>query len=87
VVASQGILGVQPDHSGLRIDPCIPPAWPGFRVHRRFRGADYEIEVRNPDGVSTGVCSLTVDGSAVTGGVVPVAREGATVRVEVVLGR
>ena len=86
VVASQGILGIQPDHAGLRIDPCIPPSWPGFRVRRRFRGAEYDIEVRNPDGVSKGVRSLVVDGQAVAGGVVPVAPEGAVVSVEVVLG-
>jgi cellobiose phosphorylase len=87
VVVSQGILGVQPDHAGLRIDPCIPPSWPGFRVTRRFRGATYEIEVRNPDGVAAGVRSLAVDGRLVEGGVVPVAPEGAVVRVEAVLGR
>jgi cellobiose phosphorylase len=86
VVASQGILGIQPDHGGLRIDPCIPPSWSGFTVHRRFRGADYEIEVANPDGVSSGVRSLVVDGRPVTGGIVPVAPVGARVRVEVVLG-
>jgi cellobiose phosphorylase len=86
VVASQGILGIQPDHAGLRIDPCIPPSWPGFRVRRRLRGAEYDIEVRNPDGVSKGVRSLVVDGQAVAGGVVPVAPEGALVSVEVVLG-
>ncbi len=87
IVASQGILGVQPDHAGLRIDPCVPPDWPGFRVRRRFRGADYEIEVRNPDGVASGVRTMTVDGQSVEGNVVPAAPAGRTVRVEVVLGR
>lgn len=86
VVASQGILGIHPDHAGLRIAPCVPPAWDGFTVHRRFRGADYEITVTNPDGVSTGVRSLTVDGRSVEGSVIPVAPAGTTVRVEVVLG-
>ena len=86
VVASQGILGVQPDHAGLRIAPCVPPSWDGFTVHRRFRGADYEITVTNPDGVSSGVRSLVVDGAPVDGSVIPVAPAGTTVRVEVVLG-
>ena len=86
VVASQGILGIQPDHGGLRVDPCIPPSWPGFHVRRRFRGATYDIEVRNPDGVSKGVRSLVVDGQVAEGGVVPVAPKGAVVQVEVVLG-
>lgn len=86
VVASQGILGIQPDHAGLRIDPCVPPSWSGFRVHRRFRGADYDIEVRNPDGVTKGVRAVSVDGRVVSGNLIPPQPAGATVRVEVVLG-
>lgn len=86
VVASQGILGIQPDHAGLRIDPCVPPSWSGFRVHRRFRSADYDIEVRNPDGVTKGVRAVSVDGRVVSGNLIPPQPAGATVRVEVVLG-
>nr|WP_205528471.1 hypothetical protein [Desertimonas flava] len=87
VVATQGILGVQPDHAGLRIDPCIPPSWPGFTIHRRFRGVDYEIEVRNPDGVAHGIRSLTVDGSRIDGNLVAAPPNSTHVRVEAVLGR
>ena len=86
VVASQGILGIQPDHEGLRLDPCIPPSWPGFRVRRRFRGAEYEIEVRNPDGVASGVRRVVVDGRPLESNLVPPAPAGASVRVEVTLG-
>lgn len=37
VTVSQGLLGVQPDYAGLRIDPCIPKAWPGHTATRQFR--------------------------------------------------
>ena len=57
VSLAEGILGIEPDYDGLRIDPCIPRAWDGFRVTRRFRGTVYEIEVSNPDGASGGVRS------------------------------
>jgi cellobiose phosphorylase len=86
VVASQGILGIQPDHDGLRINPCIASSWPGFRVSRRFRGATYDITVRNPDGVMSGVAWLVVDGRRTESNLVPVAAPGSTVRVEVTLG-
>ena len=36
--ATQFILGIRPEIDGLRIDPCIPKAWPGFTVKRVFRG-------------------------------------------------
>ncbi len=85
VSGAQGLLGIVPDYDGLRIDPCIPRAWPGFRATRRFRGTVYEIEVRN-EGAGHGVRSLTVDGRAVDGGVVPPRDGPGPVRVEAVIG-
>ncbi len=58
------ILGVRPSIEGLIVDPCIPPSWDLFTVHRRFRGADYDITVRNPAHVECGVREITVDGVA-----------------------
>jgi cellobiose phosphorylase len=87
VTISQGILGIQPDYNGLRVDPCIPRAWPGFKVSRRFRGTEYRIEVRNPNGVCRGIGELIVDGKAVKGNVIPLAGEGsAAVSVVATLG-
>jgi len=86
VSISQGILGIKPDYDGLRIDPCVPREWGSYRVSRRFRGTTYEISVENPDGVCSGVRSLTVDGQAVEGNVVPLADGPGPVRVGVVLG-
>ncbi len=86
VSISQGILGVKPDYAGLRIDPCIPSGWSSYRVRRRFRGTTYEIAVENPDGVCSGVLSLTVEGRPIEGCVVPLADGPGPVRVDVVLG-
>jgi cellobiose phosphorylase len=63
VALSQGILGIKPDYRGLRLDPCVARGWKGFSARRVFRGATYEIEVRNPSGISKGVKRLLVDGS------------------------
>ena len=82
VVATQGILGIRPGYNGLQIDPCIPSDWPEFRARRNFRGATYDITVRNPRGTSKGIRSLTVDGKKIEGNVAPTAPEGATVTVE-----
>jgi cellobiose phosphorylase len=86
VAISQYILGVKPEFDGLSIDPSIPAAWDGFKAERKFRGDIYEIEVKNPAHVNKGVKSLTVDGVAVEGTVIPVAGDGKTHKVEVVLG-
>ena len=86
VAISQYILGVQPDFDGLKIDPSIPAEWDGLTISRKFRGATYDIKVTNPDHVCKGIKSVTVDGNAIEGNVLPVFEDGNTHSVEVVMG-
>ena len=83
---SQAILGVKPTLDGLEIDPCVPSGCKGFVVTRSYRGAEYEIHVDNPSGAQYGVKSMTVDGKAFDGKLIPVHPAGAHVRVDVTLG-
>ena len=83
---TQWILGIRAELDGLRVDPVLPAAWPGFTATRRFRGATYQISVRNPDRISGRVTHLEVDGRRIEGTLVPLARSGATVQVEAVVG-
>jgi len=62
--ATQYICGVRTGFKGLTVDPCIPAAWDGFELTRVWRGTTYRITVKNPDHVSRGVKSITVDGKA-----------------------
>ncbi|MBN1354363.1 MAG: glycosyl transferase [Candidatus Omnitrophica bacterium] len=71
VAISQYILGIKPEYKGLMVDPCIPRRWKRFNVCRKFRNAIYKIEVRNPRSLSKGVKTLTVDGRAINGNIVP----------------
>ncbi len=83
---TQFILGIRPDFDGLMIDPCIPTDWDCYRVQRRFRGATYDIHVRNPRHVSRGVTSLALNGNPVEGNHLPVCPAGTVNQVEVTLG-
>ena len=76
VAVSQYILGIMPDWNGLKVDPSIPKAWDGFTATRQFRGATYNITVNNPNHVSKGVVSMTVDGNAVDGNIIPAQADG-----------
>ena len=84
---TQFILGIRPSYDGLIIDPCIPKEWDGFKVVRLFRGAKYIINVTNPDHVSKGIGSISVNGQKLPAGtnVVPVYPEGSTIEVIVTL--
>ena len=84
--ATQYILGIRPELGGLRIDPCLPHAWAGFRATRRFRGKTIAIEVKNPQGVCHGVKSLTLNGKFLPGNLIPADRLGEENTVEVVMG-
>lgn len=68
---SQYILGVAPTHQGLSVDPCIPKGFGDFSVTRKFREGTYHIQVKNPQNVEKGVVSMTVDGKAVDGHIIP----------------
>ncbi|MBI9050601.1 MAG: hypothetical protein JEZ00_14365 [Anaerolineaceae bacterium] len=83
---TQWILGIRPDYDGLRIDPCIPAAWDGFKVSRRFRGAMLHIEVHNPQHVCKGVAKMLVDGVEMIGNLVSLPVGGKDVQVKVWLG-
>ena len=83
---SQHILGIQPQYDGLAIDPCIPKEFDGFRIHRHFRGADYDIEVKNPSHVEKGICRLIVDGKEMSGNIIPVEKGKKNYHVTAVMG-
>ena len=68
---SEFILGIKPDYEGLNIDPCLPSTAHEYEVTRKFRGGEYHIVVKNPEGREKGVKQITVDGKAIAGTIVP----------------
>ncbi len=84
--ATQYILGLRPEMNGLRMDPCIPHTWSGFKATRRFRGKTIAIEVKNPHAICRGVQSLTLNGQLLPGNLIPADRLGEENLVVVVMG-
>ncbi len=86
VAISQYILGIAPEFDGLRVDPSIPAAWDGLTATRQFRNATYNIKVTNPNHVNKGIKSVTVDGNAIDGIIIPAFADGKAHNVEIVMG-
>ena len=84
--ATQYIMGVQPDYEGLRIDPCVPATWKEFGAERRFRGKQFRITFKNPNGVQKGVKEIIVNGETIKGNLIPVNKMVAENVVEVIMG-
>ncbi len=84
----ESILGFHLKGTNLLIDPCIPRSWPGFEIAFRYHSTRYEIAVTNPHPVNRGVVSLSLDGNSLPHDVaqIPLSDDGATHKVEVILG-
>jgi len=80
------LLGVHAVEAGLEINPAIPKEWKGYKVKRFFRGAEYDIVVKNPNKVSSGVKSIKVNGQKIDGWVIPPQKGKGPHQVTVVLG-
>ena len=84
VAISQWILGIRPEHDGLRVAPVIPGSWAGFRATRRFRGHDLRDRgpaarrwaARRCRGGRPGAVQLVVDGRPIEGTVIPLPDPG-----------
>ncbi len=83
---TQYILGIKPDYDGLKIDPCIPKNWESCTINRIFRGAKYNIVIRNPDKVSKGVKKIIVNNKKIEGTLIPILDNKNSHHVEVILG-
>ena len=83
-VLTQGILGIQPDYDGLRVDPCIPDTVKEYKVNRRFRGTMYHIIVKNENGSQKGVKQVIIDGKPIEEKIIPVSKKK-DVNVEIIM--
>jgi N,N'-diacetylchitobiose phosphorylase len=85
IAATQWMLGVRLYFDGLIIDPCIPHDWKEFEVTRQWRGATFNIFVKNPKGVQKGVASIKLNGKCVDGPI-PLQEPGSINSVDVIMG-
>jgi cellobiose phosphorylase len=85
-VAIETILGFQLRGGMLRIEPCVPPSWPGFELRYRHRSATYQILVDNSAGTGRGVRSVELDGQRLPNHAVPLNDDSKTHNIRVLLG-
>jgi len=81
------ILGIRPIYEGLMVDPCIPSVWKGFKVRKHYRDAVYEIQVRNPEGISKGIKQVILDGQVFKGDIIPSFGDGKLHSIEILMGK
>ena len=82
----EGICGMRTELNGLRIDPSIPAAWDGFKIHKAFRGKKLNINIQNPQHVQCGVKAMTVNGKQIEGNFLPADQLADINEIEITLG-
>ena len=85
-IALDYMLGIHAVEEGLQINPAIPKDWKGYNVKRFFRGAIYQMTVKNPKHVSTGVKQIKVNGNKIEGNLVVPQKGKGPHQIEVILG-
>ncbi|MGB9612755.1 MAG: GH36-type glycosyl hydrolase domain-containing protein [Candidatus Margulisiibacteriota bacterium] len=85
MVATEMILGAQRDYDGLRIKPTLPSHWKKAKIIRPFRGAIYEIEIENPEGIEHGIVEVYVDGEKIEGNLIKPHHDGKTHKVRAII--
>jgi cyclic beta-1,2-glucan synthetase len=84
--ALEGVLGFAKRGECLHIEPCVPAEWRELAIEYRHGSSTYAIAIRNPNGVSTGVTRVDVDGREASDRVVKLADDGARHEVVVTMG-
>ena len=79
------ILGMNKQGNVLKINPCIPHNWKGFKLEYIFEETLYRIDVKNPNFKSNGFSSICVDNNFVQTNEVLLENDGKAHNIEIVL--
>jgi cellobiose phosphorylase len=66
----ESLLGLRREGSQLRVEPCAPAHWSGFRMHYRYGETVYHISFSHEPGKS-GEALVTLDGVELPAGAIP----------------
>jgi cyclic beta-1,2-glucan synthetase len=65
------LLGIELEGEKLRLSPCLPASWTGYRIHYRFRQTLYHVTLRRVAADTPEAALFTLDGKAIPGPVIP----------------
>lgn len=80
------LLGLHLEVDQLRIDPCIPADWPGYKIHYRYHETNYHLNIINTGEQPAQGQRITLDGVVIESATIPLVNDRHDHQVEVVLG-
>ncbi len=86
-IAVENMLGLKRLGDTLEISPCVSPDWKEFAATYRYGQSELTLSFQNPDGATTGVQRIELDGQELPHASVALVDDGRRHRVLVVMGR
>jgi cyclic beta-1,2-glucan synthetase len=85
---TESLLGLRLEVDRLRIEPLIPPSWPAFDIHYRYRSAIYHLHIENigSSGGGRNVTRVSCDSVEQPDKTIPLHDDGREHHVEVEIG-
>lgn len=85
-IGLEDILGFNKSENVLKLNPCIPKDWDSYSLRYRYLNTNYNITIKNPNHVSTGVATLSVNGIDIPDKQIILMDSGLDNNVEIILG-
>ena len=76
-----GILGIQPEARGVRLEPCLPKHWDHAEIILDNERGRIEIAIKNPDNIGYGDVRIVVDQNVIDDSFVQFPGKGRTCQV------
>jgi cellobiose phosphorylase len=80
----ESLLGLSRSGATLRVAPCLPATWPGFKLHYRHGETTYLIAVRRGK-LAGAPATVSLDGVALPDATIPLRDDQVAHEVEIVV--
>ena len=81
----ENILGLIIENKNIKFNPCIPKEWKEYKIKYKYKGSIYNITIKNPEGKSTGIKKVLLNGKEVEEKVVMLHKNVGEQNVEVIM--
>lgn len=85
-VVLENILGFRKEGNRLYINPSIPKDWDKYCIKYTYKDSIYNIEVKNPNGMNTGVSKILLDSKPVDDGYIELIDDKNIHKIVVIIG-
>ena len=86
-VGIENILGLRKKGDRIYFSPSIPQDWSTYEIRYQHERTTYQITFINPEGVSSGIKEVRLDGIPQADKEVPLVQDGRMHKIEVVMGK